>query len=111
MQIGVPHVWISVYRVRVRHRIRKELHASWCHASQETQLPALSARPRTYSGSPRHTILANDPCCEGTAMINTDDPHLMSQLLRLLETQLDKHVDACRYASPITAKRDRHGRN
>jgi len=39
-------------------------------------------------------------------MLNLDEHPSVSQLLRLLEGQLDKHVDDCRYVSPITAKHD-----
>ena len=44
-------------------------------------------------------------------MTNPDNPHSLSQLLRFLESLVDKLVDDCRYESSITAKRDRYGRS
>ena len=54
----------------------------------------------------RRTVIPNDPTTKEIVTINMDDPHLVSQLLRLLEGQLDKHIDDCKYVSSITAKHD-----
>lgn len=43
-------------------------------------------------------------------MTNPDDNHSVSQLLRLLEGRLDKHVDDIRYVS-ITTQHGREGGN
>ena len=67
--------------------------------------------PRTKSKNLRRTIVSNDPTTKVTASINPNGAHSVSQLLRLLETQLDKHMDDIRYASSITTKRDRQGAN
>jgi hypothetical protein len=44
------------------------------------------------------TVVSNDPDSKRTITINLDDPYSMSHLLRLLEKQLDKHIDDSRYA-------------
>jgi len=44
-------------------------------------------------------------------MINPDDPPSISQLLQLLEWQLDKHIDDNRYVSPITISPNIQGAN
>jgi hypothetical protein len=44
------------------------------------------------------TVVSDDPGSKKTIKINLNDPHAMSQLLRLLEKQLDKHIDDHRYA-------------
>ena len=44
------------------------------------------------------TVVSNGPGSKKTIMVNLDDPHAMSQLLRLLEKQLDKHINDHRYA-------------
>ena len=73
-----------------------------CHALQEV----LAQRPRMdFEKSPR-MVTSNDPVPRKTITINPDDPHSMSQLLRLLEWQVDKHIDDRRYVSPIS-----NGRN
>ena len=56
-------------------------------------------------------LAANDPAPKETLMIDMDDPHAMSQLLRVLERQLDKHIDDSRYAPAITIKLDRRVAN
>lgn len=62
---------------------------------------------RTKFKNLRRTVVSNDPATKATAVINPDGVHSVSQLLRLLETQLDKHIDDIRYVSSITTKRDR----
>ena len=44
-------------------------------------------------------------------MVDPDDPRSMSQLLRLLEWQLDKHISDTRYVLPITTHYDIQGAN
>jgi len=55
----------------------------------------------------RHTVVSNDPGPRETAMTNPDGLHSMSQLLQLLEREVDKQLDDSRYASSIATKRDR----
>ena len=45
-----------------------------------------------------HTVVSNGPGSKKTITVNLDDPRAMSQLLQLLEKQLDKHIDDKRYA-------------
>jgi hypothetical protein len=44
------------------------------------------------------TVVSNDPGSNKMITISLDDPRSMSQLLWLLEKQLDKHIDDNRYA-------------
>ena len=68
----------------------------------------------TNSETLRHTVISNYPGHKdiqySISMTDSDDPHSLSQLLRLLETRLDRHIDHNRYASPKMTKRDRKAR-
>jgi len=70
----------------------------------------LASMPRTKKNH-RRTVASNDPTTKATAVASPDDAHSVSQLLRLLEAQLDKHIDDIRYVSSITTKHCRHGTN
>ena len=67
--------------------------------------------PRTKSKNHRHTVVSNDPTTKATAVAGSDDARSVSQLLRLLEARLDKHIDDIRYVSSMTTKHDRQGAN
>ena len=65
------------------------------HAA-ELEFPLPGHRSR-FPDPPPHAAAPNDP---GPKMItiSPDDPHSMSQLLQLLEKQLNKHIDDNGYA-------------
>ena len=80
--------------------LRRNLHAKY-HAPRETP----TSIPAMKSKNLRRTLVPNNPTTKAVA-IKPDDPHSMSQLLRLLEGQLDKHIDDCRYVTTITVECD-----
>ena len=71
-------------------------------ASWET----LASMPRTKSKNHRPAAVSNDPTTKAAATTSPDESRSVSQLLRLLEARLDKHIDDIRYVSSITAKLD-----
>jgi len=48
--------------------------------------------PCAESQNLRRAVVSDNPATKATVVINPDDPHPISQLLRLLETQLDNHI-------------------
>lgn len=83
----------------------------WCQASQETLRLLFPLDPRMNSKKLHRVVTPNDPSPKETVMINLEDPRSVFQLLRLLESQLDKNFDDIRYVSSITMKRGRRGAN
>ena len=53
----------------------------------------LPSRPHMGSENLRHNVASNESDSTKAMTINLGDPHSMSLLLRLLEKQLDKHID------------------
>ena len=69
------------------------------HDITSWETPLGSIMPRTKSKNHRRTVVSNDPTTKATAVTRPDDARSVSQLLRLLEAQLDKHIDDIRYVS------------
>ena len=57
----------------------------------------LAPWPRMDSENLRPTVASNNSGPTRTITINPDDPQSMSLLVRLLEKQLDKHIDDIKY--------------
>ena len=70
-------------------------------------LLSVAPRPRELQPSPPTPSPQTIPA----GMVDTGDPHSVSQLLRLLENLLDKHIEDRRYASSVTIRCSGRGGN